>query len=177
MTGSCQEDNPGSTRSKSSWSRIGEIPTLAPASSLGLFSGLGSTCTSGSNSAVDWNTSGSMPSCDYTNIDWSLDSNFLPTKQNRLWVGATPYSRSKGAHLYEPGSSALGVNPAMRRPSSSPSSSGVSIVGLQDSGLGMTDPSGANSQEWTSPFEGNDLFSIPRQFVSSPSQQWKSFGK
>ncbi|XP_057539899.1 uncharacterized protein LOC130817936 [Amaranthus tricolor] len=176
MTRSSQEDNPGSIRSKSSWSRIGEIPTLAPASSLGLFSGLGSTCTSGSKSAVDWNTSGSMPSCDYNNIDWSLDSNFLPTKQNRLWVGAAPYSRSKGAHLYEPGSSAMGVNLAMR-PSSSPNSSGVSIFGLQDSVLGMTDPSGANSQEWTSPFEGNDLFSMPRQFVSSPTKQWRNFGE
>ncbi|XP_057539896.1 uncharacterized protein LOC130817934 [Amaranthus tricolor] len=176
MTRSSQEDNPGSIRSKSSWSKIGEIPTLAPASSLGLFSGLGSTCTSGSKSAVDWNTSGSMPSCDYNNIDWSLDSNFLSTKQNRFWVGAAPYSRSKGAHLYEPGSSAMGVNLAMR-PSSSPNSSGVSIFGLQDSVLGMTDPSGANSQEWTSPFEGNDLFSMPRQFVSSPTKQWRNFGE
>ncbi|GKB64425.1 hypothetical protein Tco_0920611 [Tanacetum coccineum] len=47
-------------------------PTLAPASSLGLFSGLGLNGCSGPSSPVDWNTCDSLQ-FDYTNIDWSLD--------------------------------------------------------------------------------------------------------
>ncbi|KAL2941388.1 Plectin [Bienertia sinuspersici] len=166
MPGSSPMDNPGTARGTSSWSRMGGSPTLAAASSLGLFSGLGSNCSSGSNSPVDWNTSGSMPSCDYTNIDWSLDRSFLPSKQNGLWVGLGPYSRSSGAHMYDSGASAMGIP---MRPSSSSIGNGVPIVGLQDGGAGMADTSGAGSREWTSPFEGKDLFSLPRQFVSSPS--------
>lgn len=158
-------DNPGTTRGSSSWSRVSGSPTLAAASSLGLFSGLGSTCSSGSNSPVDWNTSGSMPSCDYTNIDWSLDRSFIPPKQNGMWVGLGTYSRN-GAHMCDSGAAAMGM--AMR-PSSSSNGNGVPIVGLQDGGAGMADSSGASSREWTSPFEGKDLFSLPRQFVSSPS--------
>lgn len=167
MPSSNPMDNPGTTRSTTSWSRMGGSPTLAAASSLGLFSGVGSTCSSGSNSPVDWNTSGSMPSCDYTNIDWSLDRSFLPSKQNGLWVGLGPYSRS-GAHMYDSGASAMSVNLA-RRPSPSSNVNGVPMVGLQDGGAVMADSSGGSSREWTSPFEGKDLFSLPRQFVSSPS--------
>uniref|UniRef100_A0A803KMI3 UBA domain-containing protein n=1 Tax=Chenopodium quinoa TaxID=63459 RepID=A0A803KMI3_CHEQI len=157
-------DNPGSTRSNASWTRIGGSPTLAAASSLGLFSGVGSTCSSGSNSPVDWNASGTMPSCDYTNIDWSLDRSFAPSKQNGLWNGLGSFSRS-GAHMYDSGASAMSMT---MRPSSS-NGNGVPIVGLQDGGAGMADSSTASSREWTSPFEGKDLFSLPRQFVSSPS--------
>jgi hypothetical protein len=29
--------------------------------------------------------------------------------------------------------------------------------------------SSAGSSEWTSPFAGKDMFSLPRQFVTSPS--------
>uniref|UniRef100_A0A803L3Z7 UBA domain-containing protein n=1 Tax=Chenopodium quinoa TaxID=63459 RepID=A0A803L3Z7_CHEQI len=162
--GSSPMDNPGSTRSNASWTRIGGSPTLAAASSLGLFSGVGSICSSGSNSPVDWNASGTMPSCDYTNIDWSLDRSFVPSKQNGMWNGLGSFSRS-GAHMYDSGASAMSMT---MRPSSS-NGNGVPIVGLQDGGAGMADSSTASSREWTSPFEGKDLFSLPRQFVSSPS--------
>lgn len=165
LTGSGALDNPGASRA--SWSRASTSPTLAPASSLGLFSGLGSSnCASGSTSPVDWNTSGSMPSCDYTSIDWSLDRSMFPPKHNSMWVGLGTYPRN-GTHIYDSGASALGVNLAMR-PSSS-NGNGVPMVGLQDGGAATADSSGGGSREWTSPFEGKDLFSLPRQFVSSPS--------
>lgn len=165
LPGSGPLDNPGASRA--SWSRASTSPTLAPASSLGLFSGLGSSnCASGSTSPVDWNTSGSMPSCDYTSIDWSLDRSMFPPKHNSMWGGVGTYPRN-GTHIYDSGASALGVNLAMR-PSSS-NGNGVPIVGLQDGGAATADSSGAGSREWTSPFEGKDLFSLPRQFVSSPS--------
>ncbi|KAJ8446820.1 hypothetical protein Cgig2_016130 [Carnegiea gigantea] len=167
MPGSGPLDNPGASRASASWSRASTSPTLAPASSLGLFSGLGSSnCASGSTSPVDWNTSGSMPSCDYTSIDWSLDRSMFPPKHNSVWVGLGTYPRN-GTHIYDSGASALGVNLAMR-PSSS-NGNGVPMVGLQDGGAATADSSGAGSREWTSPFEGKDLFSLPRQFVSSPS--------
>lgn len=167
MPGSGPLDNPGASRASASWSRASTSPTLAPASSLGLFSGLGSSnCASGSTSPVDWNTSGSMPSCDYTSIDWSLDRSMFPPKHNSMWVGLGTYPRN-GTHIYDSGASALGVNLAMR-PSSS-NGNGVPMVGLQDGGAATADSSGAGSREWTSPFEGKDLFSLPRQFVSSPS--------
>lgn len=166
MPGSGPLDNPGASRASASWSRASTSPTLAPASSLGLFSGLGSSnCASGSTSPVDWNTSG-MPSCDYTSIDWSLDRSMFPPKHNSMWVGLGTYPRN-GTHIYDSGASALGVNLAMR-PSSS-NGNGVPMVGLQDGGAATADSSGAGSREWTSPFEGKDLFSLPRQFVSSPS--------
>lgn len=165
LPGSGPLDNPGASRA--SWSRASTSPTLAPASSLGLFSGLGSSnCASGSTSPVDWNTSGSMPSCDYTSIDWSLDRSMFPPKHNSMWVGVGTYPRN-GTHIYDSGASALGVNLAMR-PSSS-NGNGAPMVGLQDGGAATADSSGAGSREWTSPFEGKDLFSLPRQFVSSPS--------
>uniref|UniRef100_A0A7C9ELG7 UBA domain-containing protein n=1 Tax=Opuntia streptacantha TaxID=393608 RepID=A0A7C9ELG7_OPUST len=167
MSGSGPLDNSGASRVSVSWSRTSTSPTLAPASSLGLFSGLGSSnCTSGSTSPVDWNTSGSMPSCDYASIDWSLDRSMFPPKHNSMWVGLGTYPRN-GTHIYDSGASTLGVNLAMR-PSSSNGNS-VPIVALQDGGTAAADSSGASSREWTSPFEGKDLFSLPRQFVSSPS--------
>lgn len=42
---------------------------------------------------------------------------------------------------------------------------GGSLRGLQ--GGGVPSPGDGSSREWTSPFEGNDLFSVPRRFVSS----------
>ncbi|KAJ7964922.1 Ubiquitin-associated/translation elongation factor EF1B protein [Quillaja saponaria] len=68
----------GSSSGNGLWSRTGAStivtpPTVAAASSLGLFSGLGSTSTSGPSSPAGWSTGGSMLHLDYTNIDWSLD--------------------------------------------------------------------------------------------------------
>ncbi|XP_074292481.1 uncharacterized protein LOC141619356 [Silene latifolia] len=166
IPGSNPMDNLGPNRVNGSFSRVGPPTSLAAATSLGLFSGLGSACSSGSTSPVDWNASSDMPSCDYTSIDWSLDKSFLHSKPNGLWVGmGGPYSRSNG-HMYDSGAATMGVNSAMRP---STNVNGVPITGLQDGGAATADPTAASSREWTSPFEGKDLFSLPRQFVFSPS--------
>ncbi|KAK9273202.1 hypothetical protein L1049_018009 [Liquidambar formosana] len=143
------------------WSRTGTSPTIAAASSLGLFSGLGSNGTSGSSSTVDWSTGGSMLPLDYASIDWSLDRTLPSSRTSGLWMGLSTYL--KKTHMYDSNTSGMGVKPAMR----SAPSDGSSIAGLQDGGAAAAESSAAGSHEWTSPFEGKDLFSLPREFVSS----------
>ncbi|KAB1203628.1 hypothetical protein CJ030_MR8G000655 [Morella rubra] len=75
--GSSPSDSPGSIRGNGLWSRTAASPTIAAASSLGLFSAVGSTGSSGASSPVDWNTAGSASHLDYANIDWSLDRGVL----------------------------------------------------------------------------------------------------
>ncbi|CAL0317551.1 unnamed protein product [Lupinus luteus] len=146
------------------WNKNGASPTLAVAASLGLFSGLGSAATSGTSSPVDWSTGGSMH-FDYTNIDWSVDRSTASPRSKALWSGAAPFSKST-AQLY--GSNASGVVPQPSfRPV--PSNGGMGrMSGLQD-GVASAETAAAASRDWSSPFEGKDIFSLPRQFVSSPS--------
>ncbi|XP_061351777.1 uncharacterized protein LOC133296743 [Gastrolobium bilobum] len=145
------------------WNRTAASPTLAAASSLGLFSGKGSAVTSGATSPVDWSTGGSVQ-FDYTNIDWSLDRGLSPPRSNALWMGLSPFTKSN-AHIYGSNASGLVAQTSIR---SIPSNgSMVPLPGLQDGGAFSAETSG--SREWSSPFEGKDLFSLPRQFVSSPS--------
>ncbi|KAJ6790708.1 Uncharacterized protein M6B38_247655 [Iris pallida] len=118
--------------------------SLAVPSSLGLFTGWGSTVPS-SSAPVDWSTRGSMPHCDYTSIDWSLDSTPLPL----------PSSSIKGERLYDNLWHASYMTSEATRP-------------LVNNGVDHPTPS-AGSHEWTSPFGGKDLFTVPRQFVTSPS--------
>ncbi|XP_061982364.1 uncharacterized protein LOC133702141 [Populus nigra] len=125
------------------------LPSLAAPSSLGLFTGWGSAGTLGS-SHVDWNTGGLMSEFDYTSIDWTLDSNMLSSKSNGLWLGLSSLLR----------------NTSSTRTSSTNSSF---LSGLRDSGVAKETSSSARSREWTSPFAGKDIFSLPRQFVTSPS--------
>ncbi|GAB2287106.1 hypothetical protein Dimus_021491 [Dionaea muscipula] len=161
-------DPPATTTRGNTWTRMGTSPPpLAAASSLGLFSGFTSTCSSGSNSPVDWNSGGSIPSCDYNNIDWSLDRSVLPPRPNGMWVGLNSFQKSN-SHIYDLNKMVKGVKPTTMRPPSS-SESGVSFGGLQEGAAATADTSSVVSHEWTSPFEGKDLFSLPRQFVSSPS--------
>ncbi|PON59211.1 Ubiquitin-associated domain containing protein [Parasponia andersonii] len=161
-------DSPGNSRGNGLWSsRTGASPTLAAASSLGLFSGLGSAGSSGASSPVDWNTGGSMLQLDYTSIDWTLDRRLTSTRPNGLLLGVASYMKNN-ANIYETKASGLAAaQPGMR--SASPNVNGVSFAGLQDGGAASSETSGAGSRDWTSPFEGEDLFSLPRQFVSSPS--------
>ncbi|KAJ0978935.1 hypothetical protein J5N97_014409 [Dioscorea zingiberensis] len=134
--------------------------SLAIPSSLGLFTGWGSSGSSGSLSPVDWSTGGSVSHFDYTCIDWSLDPIQLKTE------------RSSDIR-------SLSVGVKASRPVMNGS---LSFVGLQDAGNFLVDPSptvGVGSHEWTSPFAGKDLFRVPRQFVTSPSLQelgasWKA---
>lgn len=132
------------------WNRSGTSPPLAAASSLGLFSGLGSNGSSGSSSPVDWNAGGSMLHLDYTNIDWSLDRGPTSSSSRRgaMWQHGVNSFMQSDSQMYESySSSGLRVKSSTMRPM------------LTDGG----------SHEWTSPFEEKDIFSLPRQFVSSPS--------
>ncbi|KAJ6414513.1 hypothetical protein OIU84_003503 [Salix udensis] len=122
------------------------LPPLAAPSSLGLFTGAG---TLGSSHA-GWNTGGLVSEFDYTSIDWTLDSNMLSSKSNGLWLGLSSLLR----------------NTSSTRTSSTNSSF---LSGLRDSGVAKETSSSAGSREWTSPFAGKDIFSLPRQFVTSPS--------
>ncbi|XVF04876.1 hypothetical protein REPUB_Repub05bG0122800 [Reevesia pubescens] len=159
-------DSPGTSRGNGLWSRTGASPTLAPASSLGLFTGLGSTTSSGASSPVDWSSGSSMAQLDYTNIDWSLDRGLSSSpRPGGIWVG--PTSQMKSAHMYYPNTNGLSAKPAMRL--TAHNGKGVPIAVLKDGGVAPAETSTAGPHEWTSPFEGKDLFSLPRQFVSSPS--------
>ncbi|KAI9086847.1 hypothetical protein K1719_031170 [Acacia pycnantha] len=147
--------------------RTGASPMLSAAASLGLFSGLGSAATSGASSAVDWNTGGSMQ-FDYANIDWSLDRGLPSPTSNALWVGLSPFTKGNSSNIYNSNTSGLVTQPSMR--SFHSNGSIVPLPGLQDGGIASAEVSaGSSSREWSSPFEGKDLFSLPRQFVSSPS--------
>ncbi|KAF5744998.1 hypothetical protein HS088_TW07G00579 [Tripterygium wilfordii] len=155
-------DSPGASRGNIT----STSPTLAPASSLGLFSGLGSTGSSGASSPVDWSTPGSMAHFDYTNIDWSLnrEGGLSLEGPSGSWLGTGTMRNS--THLDDSNASGMAAKMAMR---SVPKGNRIPLAGLQDGGASVTEAPAASSREWTSPFEGKDLFSIPRQFVSSPS--------
>ncbi|KAA0034123.1 putative ubiquitin-associated/TS-N domain protein [Cucumis melo var. makuwa] len=97
--------------------------------------------TTGLLSQMDWNLGGLMPYCDYNRIDWTLHS---------------PSSRS--SELSPGFSSSLRNGSGMR----------LCELGMQGGG-GVKDVSGSGGlRDWTSPFAGNDLFSAPRQLVTSP---------
>ncbi|KAJ9146630.1 hypothetical protein P3X46_028869 [Hevea brasiliensis] len=165
VPGSSPGDSPGTSRGNGLWSRTGASPTLAAASSLGLFSGLGGSAgSSGASSPVDWSTAGSMAQLDYTSIDWSVDRSLSLPRPSGLCLA--PGSLKNGTQIYDSSTTCLGAKLAMR---TAASGNDVCIPGLQDVGVVNPETSAANSHEWTSPFEGNDLFSLPRQFVSSPS--------
>ncbi|XP_027330622.1 uncharacterized protein LOC113846484 [Abrus precatorius] len=165
VAGSSNSADSQATRGNSIWNRTGATPMLAAASSLGLFSGLGSAATSGAASPVDWSTGGSMQ-FDYNNIDWSLDRSLSSPRSNALLLGLSPFSRSS-AQMYDSNASGVAAQPSMRSVPSNGSI--VPMHGLQDGGVASAETSAAGSREWSSPFEGKDLFSLPRQFVSSPS--------
>ncbi|XP_068659647.1 uncharacterized protein [Aristolochia californica] len=118
-----------------------------PSSSLGLFTGWGSTVTSGPSSPLDWSMGGSMLECDYTNIDWSLEAtSSTSSSSNGLWMGLASYV--KNSRTCDSGWSASsmigGAN--MMRPSG--------IQGLHEGGVGADTgpPSSAGSHDWTTPF-------------------------
>ncbi|KAK4407507.1 hypothetical protein Sango_0331700, partial [Sesamum angolense] len=165
LSSSSSIDSQATTRGNGLWSKGNASPTLSAASSLGLFSGLGANGSSGSSSPVDWNTGSSMLQFDYTSIDWSLDLGTLTSRPNGLWGGAN-YSLQNNSRTYDSFAYGLGVKSAMRPVLSN--GNGGSIPGLQE-GLASSEQTAGGSREWTSPFEERDLFSLPRQFVSSPS--------
>ncbi|XP_052187525.1 uncharacterized protein LOC127798190 [Diospyros lotus] len=158
-------DTLGVSRGSGFLGRMGSSPTLAAASSLGLFSSLGSNGSSGSSSPVDWNTGRSMVQLDYTNIDWSLDLRSSGSKPSGTWQGVTSIMQSN-ANIYDPYTAKLSARTALGPALTN--SGGVALAGFQD-GVSPAEMSASGSREWSSPFEEKDLFSLPRQFVSSPS--------
>lgn len=162
VSSSSSIDSQGTNRGIGLWSRAGTSPTLA-ASSLGLFSGLGTNVTSGSTSPVDWKMGTSMSQLDYTNIDWSLDRGSSTLGTGGLWSGVNSLVQN---NTRPHNSFTYGVKSATRPVLSN--GSGIPIPGLQD-GIVSTETAVGGSREWTSPFEEKDIFSLPRQFVSSPS--------
>uniref|UniRef100_A0A1D1XWF1 UBA domain-containing protein n=2 Tax=Anthurium amnicola TaxID=1678845 RepID=A0A1D1XWF1_9ARAE len=130
--------------------------SLAVPSSLGLFTGWGSSGSSGSSSPVDWSSTGNlMMQCDYASIDWSLESTPLRSKlgssaTNDLFYNAWA-TTVMGTKLGR-----QGIN------------GGVCFAGLQDNGIAIDPSPPAGSHEWTSPFAGKDLFSLSRRFDTSP---------
>lgn len=116
---------------------------VAPAASLGLFSGFGSAPHS-SSSGLDWNTDGSLGHLDYNNIDWSLDKGLACPRPSQQYVAtSSPYEAPmNGRTRMMANGNAMGV-----------------AMGVQEAALV------GNGREWTSPFEGKDLFSLSRQYV------------
>ncbi|KAJ7960473.1 Ubiquitin-associated/translation elongation factor EF1B protein [Quillaja saponaria] len=164
VSGSSSMDSQATSRGNGLWNRTGVSPTVAAASSLGLFSALGSPGTSGASSPVDWTTGGSMLHLDYTSIDWSLDRGLSSGSPNGLYLGLPSFPKNNH-RMYDLSTAAgEGAQPSLR---SLPSNG--NMLGLQDGRVATTEASVAGSREWSSPFEEKDLFSLPRQFVSSPS--------
>ncbi|KAL9321674.1 hypothetical protein ACSQ67_009727 [Phaseolus vulgaris] len=128
------------------WSTSAPSPSLTVPPSLGLFSGQSAARTFSSHSNVDWNTGGMMPEFDYTRVDWTLDCTSLSSKQGGLRVGISALSRNISGNRMS--------NSCMAR--------------LQNVGMSRNTSSFGGLREWTSPFEGNDIFSLPRSFVTSP---------
>ncbi|TKY68391.1 hypothetical protein E2542_SST04638 [Spatholobus suberectus] len=129
-----------------SWSTSVPSPALTVPTSLGLFSGHQNAArTFNSHSHMDWNTGGLMPEFDYTSIDWSLNAP-SSSVSGGLWLGISSLLRNSYGN---------------RRGSSC-------MSGLQSVGMARETSSSAGLGEWTSPFAGKDIFSVPRQFVTSP---------
>ncbi|ESQ46895.1 hypothetical protein EUTSA_v10028183mg, partial [Eutrema salsugineum] len=104
----------------------------------------GNRMAGASSSGLDWNTDGSMGKLDYNNIDWSLDRGLAcPRPNQQQYVVASPYEANMNGRTRMMGNG-NGMGMAM---------------GVQEAALV------GNGREWTSPFEGKDLFSLSRQYV------------
>ncbi|EFH55278.1 ubiquitin-associated /TS-N domain-containing protein [Arabidopsis lyrata subsp. lyrata] len=137
-----------------SWTRnTASSPPISAASSLGLFSAVGSAGTSGASSPVDWISGGSV---DYTSIDWSLDQGL--SQNSRNWSGS-----KSSSHIYDANMSRYSPNGSMGGRVNNSNS-----VSMENAGLSVVveTQQAATSQDWTSPFEGKDIFSLSRQYVS-----------
>lgn len=123
-------------------------PPLNVPSSLGLFSTRSNRHSTSSSPHVDWNhvdwyAAGQMPVCDYTSIDWTMDSNPL-SKPKSQW-------------------DSFGLSSIWKNHSTT----GDTLSGLSRGLMAGRNKPVGGSYEWTSPFGGNDVFSAPRQFVNS----------
>ncbi|XP_072977879.1 uncharacterized protein [Typha angustifolia] len=120
-------------------------PLVVP-SSLGLFTRSGSA-----SAPVDWSTGGLTP-CDYTSIDWSLDTKLLMPSIKSDLLSDTWSTMFMGGKAVRHAMNAGDVN----------------IAGLRNSNLAIDSSFSAGSHEWTSPFSEKDLFRASRNFVTHP---------
>ncbi|KAI4386192.1 hypothetical protein MLD38_004147 [Melastoma candidum] len=150
-----------------SWQRTGVYPTLAAASSLGYFSGIGSSSPFGCTNPVNWTDGGNLLKLNYTDIDWSLET--TSPRRGSLMLGLPSMMKDK-ATLHDPGVLEGSSSMVSASGAASAGDSGVPFTGFRDPEASSSlEPPGLDGREWTSPFEGWDLFSLPRQFVTSPS--------
>ncbi|XP_023639656.1 uncharacterized protein LOC17888802 isoform X2 [Capsella rubella] len=140
------------------WTRnTASPPSISAASSLGLFSAVGSAGTSGASSPIDWVSGGG--SVHYTNIDWSLDQGLSQNSRfNGNWSGL-----KSSSHTYDTNMSRYSLNGSMGGRVNSSNSGSMENAGA---GVIVETQQAATSQDWTSPFEGKDIFSLSRQYVS-----------
>ncbi|KAF8084138.1 hypothetical protein N665_0733s0027 [Sinapis alba] len=114
---------------------------VAPAASLGLFSGYGPASSSG----IDWNADGSIGKYDYNKIDWSLDRGLAcPRQEQQEYVAAAPPYEAEMNGRTRMNGNGMGM-----------------AMGVQEAAALV----GNGGREWTSPFEGKDLFGLSRQYV------------
>ncbi|CAA2992194.1 uncharacterized protein LOC111400759 [Olea europaea var. sylvestris] len=166
LSSSGSVESQGTKQGNGLWSISATSPSLAPASSLGLFSGLGTNGSSSSSYLVDWKTGSSTLQLDYTNIDWSLDRASSMSRPGGFWPSENAF-RGNSTRAYDLITSGQGIKTAIRPVLSNGNSD--FIPGLQDT-VASSQTTAGGSREWTSPFEERDIFSLPRHYVSSPSQ-------
>ncbi|KAK2407505.1 Ubiquitin-associated/translation elongation factor EF1B protein [Trifolium repens] len=130
-----------------SWNTAASSPALTVPPSLGLFCGHQnpSARSFSSHSHVDWNTGGMVQEFDYNNIDWSLDCP-SSSRSGDVWLGFSSSLR----------------NSAGNRMASS------YMTGSRNVSTARETSSSAGLRDWTSPFAGKDIFSVPRKIVTFP---------
>lgn len=139
---------PSHSQHHGSWNTAASSPALTVPPSLGLFCGHQnpSVRSFNSHSHVDWNTGGLVQEFDYNNIDWSLDCP-SSSRSGDVWLGFSSLLRNN--------------NTGNRMPSSY-------MAGSRNVGSARETSSSAGLRDWTSPFAGKDIFSVPRKFVTFP---------
>lgn len=152
-------DFQGASGGNGLWSRMGSgsSPTLAVASSLGLFTGLGSNI-----SPVDWKTGSSRVELDYANIDWSLDCSSGPT--SGVWM-------PNNVHGYDAYSSEVGARTLLPSAMANGGGGGIMHAGFRDAGevvASSGEISSGGARGWSSPLEEKEIFSLPWKFVTYP---------
>ncbi|CAN6443466.1 unnamed protein product [Victoria cruziana] len=140
------------------WSAQGHHQHLGVSPALGVYTGWSSSVSSGnpfSASTADWSRGRLMMECDYTNIDWSLTPSSCISRPGQPTPAFS--SLSPNSQAYEPW---LGTS----------DSKGVGgLFGSRQQDGGVATEGSSALHDWTSPFAGKDLFSLPRQVVTSPS--------
>jgi hypothetical protein len=138
---------PSHSQHHGSWNTAASSPALTVPPSLGLFCGHQnpSARSFSSHSHVDWNTGGMVQEFDYNNIDWSLDCP-SSSRSGDVWLGFSSSLR----------------NSAGNRMASS------YMTGSRNVSTARETSSSAGLRDWTSPFAGKDIFSVPRKIVTFP---------